>query len=150
MRMVIPDLKEFEERCFLFGTKKMKNKLNVFSRFQRSHPLTSTITNLVSISTIQPVSNRNSMRNYFAWLADFFLKNISYLSKGLQRNYFAWLINFFLKKISPLSNSLQRVTSPFLEDTFMMRSFVKSWRLPSRSLFSNECCTVLIVSFCMN
>ena len=67
-RNIIPDLKELDERGFLFGTRKIKKLLGVPSLWRRNCPFTRVVTRLVSISTIHPLLAKDSMRYCFDWL----------------------------------------------------------------------------------
>ena len=54
-RKIIPDLEEWEERGFLFGTRKIEKLLGVSSLSRRNCPFTRAVTKLISISTIHPL-----------------------------------------------------------------------------------------------
>ena len=114
-RKSMPDLKELDESGFLFGTRKIEKLLGVSSRSRRNCPFTKAVTRPVSISTIHPLSAKDSIRYCFAWLTDFFLKTVSHLREGLTG-----------------------VISPFLDEVFRIRSFVDSYRLSNVSFLSEE------------
>ena len=86
---------------------------------RRNWSLTNAVTKPISISTIQPASDRDLIRNCFDWLTDIFLKKASYLSEGLIG-----------------------VTSPFLEEALRKRRLVELYRSPNFSSLSYQMKTV--------
>ena len=81
-RRIMPDLKELVERGFPLGMRTMEKLFIVSSQSRRNYPFISALTKSVSISTIHPLSAKDSVKHFY--LEDRLCWRIFYTSVTLE------------------------------------------------------------------